>query len=71
MKHRNLVKKYGRRLGVVLGLTSVMPAYAVVDYSGLVVDFTGVDVAAIGIGTSILAVLAVFWGIRRILGLVS
>ena len=70
MKHRNLVKKYGRRLGALVGLSSVMPAYAA-DYSGLVVDFTGVDVAAIGIGTSILAVLAVFWGIRRILGLVS
>lgn len=56
---------------VALGLLLVpVASFAVVDYSGLVVDFTGVDAAAIAIGTSILTVSAVFWGIRRILGLV-
>lgn len=41
------------------------------DYTGLSVDVTGVDAAAIAIATTLLGASAVFWAIRRILGLVG
>lgn len=37
----------------------------------LTITTTGIDTAAIAIATSMLAVLAVFWGIRKIMSLVG
>lgn len=37
----------------------------------LTINTTGIDTAAISIATAMLAVLAVFWGIRKIMSLVG
>lgn len=54
------------------GLASLsMPVLAVNDYTGLTVDVAGIPAAAIAIATTMLGVLAVFWGVRKIMGLVG
>lgn len=61
------MKKLGFGIGGLLASGVVNAA----DYSGLTVDLSGIDAAAIAIATSLMAVLAVFWGVRRIMSLVS
>jgi hypothetical protein len=53
------------------GTFAASSAFAAADYSGLAVDLTGLDAAAVGIATALMAVLGVFWGLRRIMGLVG
>lgn len=52
-----------------LALFSVYASAA--DYTGLTVDLTGIDGAAIAIATAMMGILAVFWGVRKIMSLVG
>lgn len=55
-------------LGLVLASTGV---FAVQSYAGLTIDVSGIADAAMAIGTSMLGVMAVFWGVRKVLSLVG
>lgn len=59
-----------RLIVVAAGSLATLPALAA-DYSSLTVDMTGIDAAAIGIAGTLLTAMAVFWGLRRILGMVG
>lgn len=52
----------------LLGLSGVAAA---ADYSGLTVDLSGIDGAAIAIATAMMGILAVFWGVKKIMSLVG
>lgn len=56
---------------VFTGMALASGVASAADYSGLTVDTTGIDTAAIAIGTALLGVLAVFWGVRKIMSLVG
>lgn len=62
-----------KRFAVVpLVLVSLFAASAnAAGFADLTIDLTGIDTAAIAIGTAMLAVMAVFWGIRKIMSLVG
>lgn len=56
---------------VFSGLFAVPFLASAADYTGLTVDLTGIDGAAIAIATAMMGILAVFWGVKKIMSLVG
>jgi hypothetical protein len=52
-------------------LFAVAGASNAASYAGLTVDLAGIDAAAVAIATAMMGVLAVFWGVKKIMGLVG